>query len=108
MSWTVTFFSRKVEDQTLKLPPGVLAKLLRILELIEEFGPELGEPHTKALGDGLFEIRARGKEGIGRSLFCVLAGQEIVILHTFVKKSRKTPPQALNLARNRVRLLTTR
>jgi len=38
--------------------------------MIEEFGPALGSPYTKALKDGLFEIRAKGKEGIGRSFFC--------------------------------------
>ena len=60
MVWKVTFFDAKVEAQTLKLPKGLLAKLLRVFELVEEFGPALGEPHTKALGNGLFELRARG------------------------------------------------
>ena len=45
--------------------------------------------------DGLFEIRARGKEGIGRSLFCTQKGREIVILHSFVKKTQKTPKNEL-------------
>lgn len=55
------------------------------------------------MGRGLFEIRARGKEGIGRSLFCTKKGQEIVILHSFVKKTRRTPKQDLDLARRRQR-----
>ncbi len=102
MPWKVTFYSEKVEDQTLGLPKGILATLIRILELIKEFGPSLGKPHTAALGDGLFEIRAKGKEGIARSVFCTVKGQEVVILHTFIKKTQKTPKTALALAKKRM------
>ena len=74
MSWKVTFFNERVERDTLRFPAGILAHLIHILELVEEFGPNLGKPHTAPMGDGLFEIRARGKEGIGRSLFCTVKG----------------------------------
>ena len=77
--------------------------MLRLLEMIEEHGANLGPPHTEAMGDGLFEIRAKAKEGIGRSLFCYVHGQHVVILHAFVKKSQKTPRQALKLAQSRQR-----
>ena len=46
MPWTITFYSTRVERETLALPPGILASFLRITELIEEFGPDLGRPHT--------------------------------------------------------------
>jgi len=105
MSWQVTFFNEKVEQQTLKFPVGVLANLLHILELIEEFGPDLGKPHTAPMGKGLFEIRAKGKEGIGRSLFCTRKGKEIIILHSFVKKTQRTPRKELDLARKRMKEL---
>ena len=97
MKWNVTFFSLKVEQETLGFPPSILADLLHILEMIEEKGPELGLPYTAPVGSGLFEIRAKGKEGIGRSLFCMLQGKEVVILHSFVKKTRKTPKKDLDL-----------
>jgi hypothetical protein len=58
MKWSITFYSGKVDKETLALPPGILANFLRITELIEEFGPDLGRPHTAPLGQGLFEIRA--------------------------------------------------
>ncbi|MCH7634088.1 MAG: type II toxin-antitoxin system RelE/ParE family toxin [Proteobacteria bacterium] len=106
MTWTVTFYSEKVESQTLALPAGILANLLHILELIEEFGPSLGRPHTAPLGKGLFEIRAKGPEGISRSLFCTIKGQEIVILHTFIKKSQKIPKKHMALARKRMKEVT--
>lgn len=67
--------------------------------MIEEFGPALGLPYTKAIGEGLFEIRAKGKEGIGRSFFCTVKGKKIVILHSFIKKSQKTPKRELATTR---------
>ncbi len=103
MAWKVTFYSEKVENQTLALPAGILANLLHILELVEEFGPSIGRPHTAALGKGLFEIRAKGPEGISRSLFCLVKGQEIVILHSFIKKTQKVPKKHLDMARNRLK-----
>ena len=106
MTWAVTFYNGKVESQTLALPAGRLANLLHILELIEEFGPSLGRPHTAPLGKGLFEIRAKGPEGISRSLFCTIKGQEIVILHSFIKKTRKIPKKHTDLARNRMKEVT--
>ena len=102
-SWTITFFNAKVEAETLAFPPGILANLLHILEMIEEFGPTIGKPHTAPMGDGLFEIRAKGKEGIGRALFCTLKGEEIVILHSFIKKTQKTPKRELEKARARLK-----
>ena len=63
MSWTVTFYSEKVEQETLALPPGILATFLRISELIEEFDPNLGRPHTAPLSNGLCEIRAKAGRG---------------------------------------------
>ena len=105
MSWKVTFFDNKVEEDTLKFPDGILANLLHILEMIEEFGPAIGKPHTAPMGQGLYEIRAKGKEGIGRSLFCTLKGQEIVILHSFVKKTQQTPMREINKAHKRLKEL---
>ena len=55
------------------------------------------------MGGGLFEIRAKGKEGIGRSFYCTLKGKEIVILHSFIKKSQKTPKRELDLAKKRMK-----
>ena len=88
---------------TLSFPPGILANFLHIEEMIEKSGPALGLPYTKAIGEGLFEIRAKGKEGIGRSFFSTVKGKEIVILHSFIKKSQKTPKRELATARKRLK-----
>jgi phage-related protein len=103
MSWTITYLNRKVEEETLAFPTGILANLLHILEMIEELGPAIGKPYTAPMGDGLFEIRAKGREGIGRSLFCMLKDKEIVIVHSFIKKSQTTPKRELNKARKRMK-----
>ena len=105
MSWKITFFNQKVEAETLAFPAGILANFLHILEMIEDFGPALGKPHTAPMGDGLFEIRAKGKEGIGRAFFCTVKGKEIIILHSFVKKTQRTPKKELEKARRRLREL---
>jgi len=63
MNWTIEFFDESVEAETFALPPKILAKMLHIFELIEMAGAQLGEPYTKPLNDGLFEVRAKVKEG---------------------------------------------
>jgi phage-related protein len=103
MSWEIEFFSEKVSKDTLKFPKDILADLLKIFEMIEDLGPNLGYPYTTPMGKGLFEIRAKGKEGIGRSLFCTIKNQKVMILHSFIKKTQKTPKQDLDLARKRMK-----
>jgi len=103
MPWSISFYSEKVEKESLDLPPSILASFLRITELIEEFGPDLGRPHTAPLGQGLFEIRAKGREGIARSMFCMVKGQEIVILMTVIKKQNRIPKHQMETAKKRMK-----
>ena len=95
--WKITFYDKSVEDETLSLPDTILANLLRILEMAREVGPNLGRPHSAPLGDGLFEFRAKGKEGIARSVFVNVINREIVILHTFIKKSDAIPKKDMRI-----------
>ena len=102
MSWTIDFY-RGVEDAIIEMPPKIQARMIRLLELIEAHGANLGAPHTEPMGDGLFEIRAKAKEGIGRGLFCYMKGKHIYMLHAFVKKSQRTPKKDLDLAKTRMK-----
>lgn len=52
---------------------------------------------------GSFEMRPRGRSGIGRAFYCFLVARRIVIVHAFVKKSQRTPDTELRIARQRVR-----
>ena len=62
----------------------------------------IGMPHVRPLGDGLFEVRSNLPQGIARAIFFV-DEQEMIILHGFIKKTQKTPSEALNLAKKRKR-----
>ncbi len=66
------------------------------------FGPDLGMPHTRAMGKGLFELRLNSKEGIGRVFFCTRPERQVMMPHAFVKKSAKTPAKELMVARKRM------
>lgn len=87
------------------MPVGLLARFVRYAERFEIFGPDLGMPHTRAMGRGLFELRLRASEGISRVFYCVVAGRRIVMLHVFIKKTQRTPAGELEVARKRKRQL---
>jgi phage-related protein len=103
MDWTITYFSERVKDDVFSLPPNILADYLRLRDLMERYGADLRLPHSRAMGGGLFELRPKGKEGIGRVFYCTTIGRTIVILHSFVKKTQKTPPDELKVARKRLK-----
>lgn len=73
----------------------LVARFAHFIELLKLFGPALREPHTKALGDGLFEARLKGKETIARIFFAYEKGRIVIMLHGFIKKSQKTPLREL-------------
>ena len=106
--WIIEYYSEQVEAEILKLPPGLLARYLRLTDLLLEFGANLGMPHTRAMGDGLFELRVKGIEGIARVFYCTMIGQKIIVLHSFVKKTEKTPQRELKLAQRRLREVKNR
>ena len=106
MNWRVTFHSAALQDAILALPAGFVARFLRYAERMEIYGPDLGMPHTRAIGEGLFELRLKAAEGIVRVFYCTLVGRRIVMLHQFVKKSEKTPRKELDIARKRLKEVT--
>ena len=103
VNYTVGFFHAGVRAEIESWPDSILADFARIVELLMEFGPSLRMPHSRALGSGLFELRPRGRAGIGRAFYCFVAGRHVVILHAFVKKTQDTPQQELTIARKRMK-----
>lgn len=101
--WAVTFYSQRVEDEILTLPAGILARFLRYAERMESYGPDLGMPHTRAMGGGIFELRIKAAEGIARVFYCTVVHRRVVFLHQFVKKTDKTPSRELDVARRRMK-----
>lgn len=103
MGFEVEYFDDQILDDIRAWPNDIYADYLRLIDLISEYGPLLRMPHSKAMGSGLFELRARGKSGIGRALYCYVVGRRVVILHAFIKKTQKTPDKDLKIARNRAK-----
>lgn len=85
------------------MPDGFLSRFVRYAERMEMYGPDLGMPHTRAMGEGLFELRLKAAEGIARVFYCTVINRNIVVLHSFVKKTDKTPPRELKVARQRMK-----
>lgn len=90
-------------DEIESWPGGILADYARLVELLMEFGPLLRMPHSRSLGQGLFELRSRGPEGIGRVEYCFMVEKRVVVLHAFVKKTRTTAASDLAIGRRRMK-----
>jgi phage-related protein len=103
MSFEIEYFHERVLRDIESWPVDILAEYARLVELLIEHGPQLRLPHSRALGDGLFELRPRGRSGIGRACYCFLVGKRVVVLHAFIKKTQETPDQELKLARKRMK-----
>ena len=67
------------------------AKMVRTIELLQHNGTSLREPYSKALEDGIFEVRAKVGSDISRVLYFFFVGHRIVLTNGFIKKTRKTP-----------------
>ena len=103
MDYTITYYSEAVQEEILELPDTLAARYVVLTRRMVAIGPHLGEPHTKAFGDGLFELRLKGAEGIARVFFCTLIGKRVVMLHSFIKKSDRTPKRELDVAYTRLK-----
>ncbi len=102
MDWEIDYFTDEVQETIDAWPVGIRAYYAKLIERMCRFGPNLGMPFTRSMGQGMFEIRAKGKEGIGRAFFCTVVDRRIIILHAFIKKSQKTPAKELAIARQRL------
>lgn len=103
VNYTIEYFNPRIKSELERWPVSILADYARLTELLLEFGPSLRMPHSRALGSGLFELRPRGHEGIGRVFYCFVIGKRIVVLHTYIKKTQDTPERELKIARQRLK-----
>ena len=101
--WSIQYFNARVQQDIEGWPVGIYADFLRLIYLMENHGADLRMPHSRAMGQGLFELRCKGAEGIGRAFYCTMVGREIVILHSFIKKSQETPDSEMKIARKRLK-----
>ncbi len=103
MDYTIDYYSEAVQEQIMELPDTLAARYIVLTRRMIALGPNIGEPHTKAFGSGLFELRLKGAEGIARVFFCTLVGKRIVMLHSFIKKSERTPSREREVAETRMK-----
>jgi phage-related protein len=102
--WIIKFINSTAEKEIKNLSAELQADFLHISELLIEFGPSnVGIPHTKAVEGKLWEIRLRGKDNIARSIYYLASEKQIVILHSFIKKTQKTPLSAIRIAKARLK-----
>jgi phage-related protein len=102
MQWSIEYYNNKLARMILKMPAGLLARYIHVSDLMLKFGPNLGMPHTRAMGEKLFEMRLKSKEGVSRIFYCTKIGKKIVLLHCFIKKTQKTPLKEIEIARKRL------
>ena len=106
MDWSVEILNQTVVEELDSLPPDMRAKLDHIVRLIEELGlHQIREPYVKPIRDKLWEMRVRGRDGIARAIYVTANDRRVVILHTFRKKTRKTPKTAIEVALSRMKEL---
>ena len=103
MDFSIEYYSEAVEAESLALPDTLAARYIVLTRRMTAVGANLGPPHTDSFGDGLFELRLKGADGIARVIFCTLIGRRIMMLHSYIKKSQKTSPRELEVARKRLK-----
>lgn len=81
------------------LPDKEVAKVLREIDLLAEYGLDLREPHTKHLEGPIWELRIRFSSNIHRILYFIWRENKIVLLHGFTKKTQKTPASEIETAK---------
>ena len=113
MKWKIVYY-RECTKQPVKqyfdnLDSKTKAKILRNLQLLAEFGPELGWPYISKIRDKIWELRTTHGGNQYRILFALLSGNEVLLLHGIHKKTRKLLANDINIASNRLeRFLTSR
>ena len=100
----VSFFQKEdgtkpAEDFIAELSPKMIAKIIRLIDMLKTNGSDLREPYSKHLDDGIFEIRAQVGSDISRVLYFFMVGKKIIITHGFIKKTQKTPPFEIDRAK---------
>jgi phage-related protein len=102
--WRVEVLDHRVARELDALPDDMQARFRHIAEMIMAQGIDgVHEPHVKHLEGRLWEMRMKGRDGIARVIYVTAKGERVVVVHAFVKKTQKTPRQALEVARQRAK-----
>ncbi len=104
MTWTVETLDHRVDAEIDALPDDMRARFFWIGKMLEEHGPQqVREPYVKPLGGKLWEMRMKGRDGIARAVYLAAVERRLVVVHVFVKKTQKTPREAIETATRRAK-----
>ncbi len=106
MAFEIEFYSGKDGSEPIaefldSLDSKMSAKLVGLMEILEERGTELRMPYSEHLEDGIFELRCKQGSNITRVMYFFYVGKKIVVTNGFIKKTQKTPTKELKLAKER-------
>jgi phage-related protein len=102
--WELIISCKAAEQEILALTPDLKARFVRISQLLVKLGPNnVGMPHIKPLENKMWEMRIKGKVNIARSIYFIATKRKIIVLHTFIKKTQKTPNKSLDIAKQRMK-----
>lgn len=101
--WDVNFYKTKDNTAPVKeflesLDAKMRAKALHELNILQQFGPSLREPHSKSVNGGIFELRIKIGSDISRIFYFFRIGNKIILTNGFIKKTKKTPKSELDKA----------
>lgn len=99
----VLFFDNKLEKFIESLEKPTIAKVLRTVDLLEKFGHQLEMPHSKKIGQRLFELRVRGTQEV--RIFYIYHKNATVLLHGYIKKTARIPARELAVAQGKLKSL---
>ena len=91
--------TKPAQEYIESLSPKMQARLYKVMELLADYGPQVRMPYSEHLQDGIFQIRAQQEGNISRVLYFFAVGKTIILSNGFTKKTPKTPPTEIKLAK---------
>jgi len=93
----IYFFDNNIEKFIVTLDVSTRARVIKVIELLEKYGNDLKTPHSKSLGEGLFELRVLGTKHI--RIIYTYWKDGACMLHAFVKKTNKISKKDIDYAK---------
>ena len=100
-------FHPKARDAVRRFPREArvrLGKDLFRLQMGERIAMPVSRP-MPVVGGGVSELRVKGADGIFRVFYYLASPKGVLVFHAFVKKTQRTPPLEIELARRRLKEL---
>ena len=103
VAYTIVYYSEAVQTDILSLPDTLAAPVHRVDSSYGRARPQPRRAPHQSLRARAVRVRLTGAEGLARVFFCTLVGRRIVMLHSFIKKTNKTPARERQIAEARMK-----